>query len=281
MAERTPKPVVWGWILTAGVFVLAVVMGFGPICDNGTCQSKFAAFWSAPPNEIGDTLAGFAGALAFVWIIVTVLLQSAELRAQREELKLTRAEMEAQRKATEELAQNSKVQADIFEKEQKQREQEVYRDIVEQKLVGVWYRMTTMPLSFVSWLIPESCFEDLDFEEFAHLFKLPETDDINRLEKPESPAERDSQLRLQAYHLRELINKLDDCATLLPKDQLPEKPSEFGDLLVEIRMVIELEKFLSEAQRERLRNIQLNETFIELQKVSERSELWSSAGAGK
>ena len=37
------------------------------------------------PNEIGDMLAGFAGALAFIWIVVTVLLQAAELREQREQ----------------------------------------------------------------------------------------------------------------------------------------------------------------------------------------------------
>ena len=37
------------------------------------------------PNEIGDMLAGFAGALAFIWIVVTVLLQAAELREQRDQ----------------------------------------------------------------------------------------------------------------------------------------------------------------------------------------------------
>ena len=46
------------------------------------------------PSEIGDTLAGIAGALAFLWIIVTVLLQSQELKEQREELKRNREESE-------------------------------------------------------------------------------------------------------------------------------------------------------------------------------------------
>lgn len=94
MVKRIPGPVIWGWGLTVLVAFGAVVLGFGPICEDGVCQTKFAALWAAPPNEIGDTLAGFAGALAFVWIIVTVMLQSAELRAQVEELRLTKIELE-------------------------------------------------------------------------------------------------------------------------------------------------------------------------------------------
>lgn len=47
---------------------------------------------SAPFNEIGDTLAGFAGALAFVWLIVTVWVQSSELKlAHNESLRMARA----------------------------------------------------------------------------------------------------------------------------------------------------------------------------------------------
>lgn len=41
---------------------------------------------SEPLNVIGDSLAGFAGLLAFLWLIVTVLLQNAELRLQRKEI---------------------------------------------------------------------------------------------------------------------------------------------------------------------------------------------------
>lgn len=40
-----------------------------------------------PMNEIGDSLAGFAGVLAFLWIIVTVLLQNRDLKLQYEEIK--------------------------------------------------------------------------------------------------------------------------------------------------------------------------------------------------
>ncbi len=72
----------------------------GQTCSNG----KWASFLNASPNEVGDTLAGFAGALAFVWLITTVWLQSQELSEQRQEL----AE---QRIATQKMA---KAQIDQF-----------------------------------------------------------------------------------------------------------------------------------------------------------------------
>ncbi|MET3925996.1 hypothetical protein [Devosia sp. 2618] len=59
-------------------------------------------------NEIGDLLAGLFSPVAFVWLVAAVLMQSGELRAQREELQLTRkeysltrSEVEAQRLAME------------------------------------------------------------------------------------------------------------------------------------------------------------------------------------
>lgn len=68
-------------------------------------------------------MAGFAGALAFVWIIVTVWLQSKELAAQREVLRLTRDEMEEQRKATQDMARALEAQAAIFEDEKRNRDE--------------------------------------------------------------------------------------------------------------------------------------------------------------
>lgn len=52
------------------------------------CRTNWAWFLSSPPNEVGDTLAGFAGSLAFIWIVVTVAIQSKELSEQREQLRL-------------------------------------------------------------------------------------------------------------------------------------------------------------------------------------------------
>lgn len=49
-----------------------------------------------PMNEIGDSLAGFAGVLAFLWIIVTVLLQNRDLKLQYEEIKDMKLASESQ-----------------------------------------------------------------------------------------------------------------------------------------------------------------------------------------
>lgn len=90
------NPLMWGVLISTAFLITILILAFMPFCetDNGiqTCQNKFRKFVNSSPNEIGDTLAGLAGALAFLWIIVTVLLQAQELKAQRNELMHTRLE---------------------------------------------------------------------------------------------------------------------------------------------------------------------------------------------
>ncbi|MFY0659353.1 MAG: putative phage abortive infection protein [Shimia sp.] len=93
-------------LFLAGIAVFA----FLPQRTDDDWSWRIWSFLTAPPNEIGDTLAGIAGALAFLWIIVTVMLQSKELAAQREELRLTRLEMRGQKEATKALANTSATQ---------------------------------------------------------------------------------------------------------------------------------------------------------------------------
>ena len=80
--------------LSLALFVILFILSITKTCDWFGCEIRATAFWNSRPNEIGDTLAGIAGALAFLWIIVTVMLQSKELAAQRAELQLTRMEFE-------------------------------------------------------------------------------------------------------------------------------------------------------------------------------------------
>ncbi|WP_170526226.1 hypothetical protein [Ruegeria arenilitoris] len=68
-------------VLVLGVFI--VFMCF-EVCTTKyffleECVSKWSYLRSAPPNEIGDTLAGVAGALAFVWVAASVVIQRLEL----------------------------------------------------------------------------------------------------------------------------------------------------------------------------------------------------------
>lgn len=98
--EQTAKPkeqtvLRWSFGLSVFLVISAIVVGL-----NG----RYNWFPFLTPNEVGDFLAGFAGALAFIWIIAAILLQREELQLQRQELALTRAEThrladEAQRQA--------------------------------------------------------------------------------------------------------------------------------------------------------------------------------------
>lgn len=85
----------WPWLLTAVILIGGI-----------------AIFWLAPDmttrSQIGDYLAGIAGAIAFVWLIAAYLQQGSELKLQRVELSLQRAALDLQR---EELARLGKYAA--------------------------------------------------------------------------------------------------------------------------------------------------------------------------
>lgn len=98
MRKKFSNPIAWGVLITLIFALLLIWLGASPYYENavdGTIQSrsKFKKFLSSSPNEIGDALAGIAGSLAFLWIIVTVALQSQQLDEQRKELEFTRDEI--------------------------------------------------------------------------------------------------------------------------------------------------------------------------------------------
>ncbi len=151
------RPVVIGWIATAvltGFFVYSMTLSdcrtmliLGEV--KSVCTSKWGELRTASPNEIGDTLAGVAGTLAFLWIVVTVWLQSQELAEQRKELKLTRDELEGQKEATQAMAKAQaeqvrllEVQGKIFIDEQKQRREDRAERLLEQLLENLDFLVT-------------------------------------------------------------------------------------------------------------------------------------------
>ncbi|WP_170342482.1 hypothetical protein [Ruegeria arenilitoris] len=130
---RFDNPIMWACIASMGFIALIVWFGLAPTCNHelfpeGDCPPKWRHLYAAPPNEVGDTLAGLAGVLAFIWLIATVLLQSVELGEQRRVLALQKEEMEEQRKATQDMARSMSVQATIFEEEQEQRRRAYSKD---------------------------------------------------------------------------------------------------------------------------------------------------------
>jgi len=97
--EKVATPIKFGVffsIVVFGLFFAMLFFGVESVC--GQKSSKWSYLLRATPNEIGDTLAGFAGTLAFIWIIVTVFLQWDQLKAQKDELAATRAELVEARK---------------------------------------------------------------------------------------------------------------------------------------------------------------------------------------
>jgi hypothetical protein len=136
---RVENPIMWACLVTIAMFVALIRLGLSETCSENywglrICREKWRLLFNASPNEVGDTLAGFAGALAFVWIIVTVAMQSIELSEQRKVLTLQKDEMKLQRKATEDMAIAMAAQAEIFEGEKQQRQEEQARRELEQQL---------------------------------------------------------------------------------------------------------------------------------------------------
>ena len=136
---RFSNPLAWGTIITIVFLGVTIWLGLTDYCQldyNGTqkCSSKFQQFWSSSPNEVGDTLAGIAGALAFLWIIITVMIQSQELTAQREELRLNRNES---RKMAEAMSQ----QVNLLKLEREIREEERTIKLVDEKLLLVMKKL--------------------------------------------------------------------------------------------------------------------------------------------
>lgn len=89
----------------------------------GACVISLA-FWkvgkqgeSLELNEWGDFAAGAFSPIAFVWFIAAVIMQSFELRAQRQELAMTRQEFEQNRKVLTEQAAFIKIQSDLMKEE--------------------------------------------------------------------------------------------------------------------------------------------------------------------
>ncbi|UWQ04116.1 hypothetical protein [Aliiroseovarius crassostreae] len=181
--KKTQKPlwknpvIIVASLATVGVVVFGWWAGSQQVCNvdfwgNRSCSgTKWSAFLAASPNEVGDTLAGFAGALAFVWLIATVVLQGQELREQRQEFeKMTDAQRE-QAKVLEK-------QREIFEEEQKQREETRQSIVFDEHLLGLARDIElSFPQLFWDFKNEEEDYSGLVSEEG----KLIQEEETNRL----------------------------------------------------------------------------------------------------
>lgn len=127
-----------GLLLTATVVTAFYIAHWhGEVCEfQNVCVTKWDYLKASPPNEIGDTLAGFAGALAFIWLVATVLLQAHELKEQRQEfVKMANAQGH---QVTLLIAQG-----EIFADEQKQRDEARAGKLLEVLLADLDFNFST------------------------------------------------------------------------------------------------------------------------------------------
>ena len=161
----------WPWIvgavLTLVIAIFAYLSALQPACyetSNGiiNCPTKWFYLKQSTPNELGDTLAGFAGALAFIWIIVTVAMQSMELSEQRKEFEKM---ADAQAEQVDLLVK----QGAIFADEQKQRDEERARREFEELLKSIDFNLPRVHSEVFSE-------EENDLGNSKHYVQLPSLD---------------------------------------------------------------------------------------------------------
>jgi len=241
---RLGNPLVWTLGATVFFFVVILWFGLAPTCNvelfpEGECPPKWRHLYVAPPNEVGDTLAGLAGVLAFIWLIGTVLLQSIELREQRKEFR-------EQRKATQDMARAMAAQAAIFEDEKRQRDEQRAEELFDQLLISLCGMNERADGPRWDYFVPNekgggtrSNFSfDLPFSS-----QTPVADQVGAIV---SNGVHSSKL-LMDYHKRKFIEKY------------PEDTNYILELRRLAARVIALKTRLSEAQVERLASFEMDQ----------------------
>lgn len=168
---------IWlGLSLTIVFGLLCLWLGSQQICTtviDGTklCESNFEVFFKSPPNEKGDTLAGIAGSLAFLWIIITVLIQSNELSLQRQELSETRTTLQKQ---TSFLASQHDERLRIATNqviEQKLKTLKKYLSRTDfEKIDAIDLNNNTLFRGHMTWITNKSLKQDASFERYIKSF---------------------------------------------------------------------------------------------------------------
>jgi len=265
---RFNNPIMWACITTLSFAVLIVWFGLAPTCNGelfpkGNCPPKWRHLYVAPPNEVGDTLAGLAGVLAFIWLIATVLLQSVELGEQRRVLALQKEEMEEQRKATQDMARAMAAQAKIFEDEALQRDETRARELLDE-------------------LVKEVCNYNNEFSSPQWLYLTKPTHDnpvrgsVSFGWYYQDHHSNDDQIFIMAEEFEESATAL---ATHYDKDEIIEFPSGKSfllDILHLLTRILELRDRLSEAQRVRLDSFRIRRSIGTIEDVLD-NKYWGNS----
>lgn len=270
---RLNNPILWGAVISTVFFLCMLFLAQRSDCsvtDQGAkeCLSKWGQFLASSPNELGDTLAGLAGAMAFLWIIVTVWLQSHELSEQRHELQLTRQELQLTRKESTKMAASMEAQTNVFLEEQKQRIEARSDATVSAVIEEILYLATKDGLGNPKWerVQPESeifmgepSFRSLDFF-------------------PGDSLEIDFQFyRVFQVSLRYSISDIKNEIEIERIMSFPARPPELLDARHRLFTIIAEQSKCSAAMRSRLRKIKLTEAYELLDSFIRDEDFWSSS----
>jgi hypothetical protein len=149
-------PIRIGIGLTLAVIVLFFAMALSEDCvllasSALECRLKYEWFLDSSPNEIGDTLAGFSGTLAFIWLVVTVWLQSDELAEQREVLREQKEEFKLMVAAQNAQVVALQLQADISRDEMQRRDEAAEAQFIDERIDTVSMRFNSKFLMSSVW----------------------------------------------------------------------------------------------------------------------------------
>ena len=272
MELRSGEPLKVGRALTTAFISIICILAILPQHTQELgWEWRLSAFLLSPPNEIGDTLAGIAGVLAFLWIIITVWLQSEELAEQRKELKATREEIKMSRIAQEKQVAALDAQAKVFEDEKTYRDHARAKELLDQKLAGICDIIHMSSIGFEGWdyigkmssytLVDGGMKEgETDTNMSIGIFKQRKEDTIeNYLKFAETSC------RLAA----EVMKRHADKITRKPKtrDQLEEICSR-------LKEIDTMNLVLSPDQNERVRNLRLPKLAEQLEVMMDEDSYW-------
>lgn len=222
-SEQTPVVVKIGIALTAFVLLGVGLLGFFEACDDsGECAARWRLLWSAPANEIGDTLAGVGSVLAFIWLIVAIFLQKYELTLQRSELGQQRKEWAKISAAQDAQVSILERQSEIFAEEQIRRDQ----DRADSEFFGLMDSFLVHALGVIDWDTGRPLFANADkgsdsrekFKSFCAILYTRVSDlQDHAINESMGGARYDICFRQEPFHaercLRRLhrINQLSEC----------------------------------------------------------------------
>jgi hypothetical protein len=242
------------------LFMVFVLFGFEHCEGKENCQNKLVSLIKSSPSEVGDTLAGVASALAFLWIILTVKMQSNEMKEQRKEFT-------QQREATQAMARTMASQAKIFEGEQRQRDEFQAEKLLEEKLRSLLFAVSETLDRGLNWHFSDDIIDD----EFGSRGQMLSESIGQRSDENLTIDEAAIVLRRR---LAVMNDRMWDLLHMSVDVRFPKKSELIPELVTSIQSIIAMKDNLSSPQKVRLERLRLDEIATSLITLTDTPEFW-------